>query len=531
MHDTIFNYISNFIILDSKTFFFPIMEAYAFNSWCLFYISLIWRFTGALKCNNAFITPFSSRLFSPSPPLSSYMKTDFCSKNYVTNDGKFRYKRQLELSLSDSSTSSSSTSSKTSQLSSQKKIQYEHTLAVLTLPLTSSDRIANEAILSKAISCTVPSKTLSVILRCRDADDSKLNDSRSHSLSALRGYVGEIYSAAWDNTLIAAGDTTKSNEQAAAPLLNVIVYPQNLPNTPPESWLHHRPDLECVCSHDSILGWHSTVASTEDDNNENTGLAHTVINGEGLGGLDAHVQAMNDDRRERGLKEVVAVHVDPWPVGASASSDSKAKDFIVFLEDEDETSLSSPMGSRKKIDDSDDEEGFLLNGPILHHKSLYNHVAVGGTFDGMHYGHRKLLTLAVSSILPPPNPSQLLVGVTSDKMLQQKTLSNLIPPLEERIKNVKDFLNALAPGLKNQITVIPIEDKWGPPAYDEKFDALVLSDEVLATGLELNKFRTEQGMKELTLLCTRRTEPNGMSSTALRRWKESSSSNDVNKEI
>ena len=75
-------------------------------------------------------------------------------------------------------------------------------------------------------------------------------------------------------------------------------------------------------------------------------------------------------------------------------------------------------------------------------------------------------------------------------------------------------------GIKNQISVIPIEDKWGPPAYDDTIDALVLSDEVLETGVKLNAYRQEQGLKELTLLCTRRTEPNGMSSTTMRKWRE-----------
>jgi len=337
-----------------------------------------------------------------------------------------------------------------------------------------------------------------VILRCRD-DDTKT----SHSLSALRRYVGEIYSAAWDNQ-------TSNNDYKQQGLMNLIVYPQNLPNTPPESWLHHRPELECVCSHDSILGWHS-VGSGE------TGLAHTNINGDGLGGLDAHVEAMNADRSQRGLKEVVAVHVDPWPAGASpATLKEDNNDCVVFLEDEEDTSYTTTASA------SLDDDSFLLNGPKLTSKSLFNNVAVGGTFDGMHYGHRKLLTLAVSSLLPPPSPSQLVVGVTSDEMLQQKTLSNLIPPLAERIQQVQEFLNALAPGIKNQINITPIEDQWGPPGSDENFDALVLSDEVMDTGLKLNALRKEKGFKELTLLCTRRTEPNAMSSTALRQRRNQS---------
>jgi hypothetical protein len=37
--------------------------------------------------------------------------------------------------------------------------------------------------------------------------------------------------------------------------LDLIVYIQNMSNSPPEGWIDLRPDLTCVCSHDSITGW------------------------------------------------------------------------------------------------------------------------------------------------------------------------------------------------------------------------------------------------------------------------------------
>ena len=87
-----------------------------------------------------------------------------------------------------------------------------HVLAILTIPATSQDRIANEAILEAALSKCLK---LSVVLRsAHERDD--------HSLASLRRYVGEVYSALWDCAM------------GSGNVKDVIVYPQNLPNAAPE---------------------------------------------------------------------------------------------------------------------------------------------------------------------------------------------------------------------------------------------------------------------------------------------------------
>jgi phosphopantetheine adenylyltransferase len=72
--------------------------------------------------------------------------------------------------------------------------------------------------------------------------------------------------------------------------------------------------------------------------------------------------------------------------------------------------------------------------------------------------------------------------------------------------------------MKNRIRCVSISDEFGPPGQmGNDFDALVLSHETLFTGKKLNKHRESLGMRPLKLLCTQRTEPHSMSSTALRR--------------
>jgi cytidyltransferase-like protein len=390
-----------------------------------------------------------------------------------------------------SSSSRFSTTACFSQAANTEGAKFKHTLAVLTIPSTSIDRIANEAILDTAVKHGA--EKLSVVLR---------SEGKTPSLASLRRYVGEVYSTLWD-CVMATGNPDS---------LDVVVYPQNLPNAAPEQWINHQPDLDSVCSHDSICGWVSESA-------QGRGVQFMSKEGDGVGGLDDHVAALNADRKQRKLPKVTAIHVDPWPSGASLELHQAQN--VVFLDDDmvDEPIRTPTNGG----DDDVDEQGeisSLLGGARIPSKSLFNKVAVGGTFDGMHFGHRKLLTLAVSSI--DSNTGSLVIGVTVDAMLTSKKFAEYIPALDERMEGVKEFIYRLAPGIKNRVRFVPISDAYGPPgsAGGENFDALVLSHETLDNGCELNNYRKEKwGFQPLTLLCTRRTEPYGMSSTNLRRLR------------
>ena len=374
---------------------------------------------------------------------------------------------------------------------SHEKKKYNHLLAILTMPTTSMDRIANEAVLNEALQHT--NGKLSIVLQCQGGT--------APSLPSLRRYVGEVYSQLWDFSM-ASDDAINFND--------VVVYPQNLPNAAAENWIYHRSDLDAICSHDSICGWITEEATGR-------GTQFQFSDGNGVGGLDTHVSAVNADRRSRDLAPVKALHVANWPLGASTASLNK--EHVLFVDDD--LALGEAAASR---DDQDSLSASLLGGARIPDKCLYNCVAVGGTFDGLHYGHRKLLTLAVSSVTPVTG--KLMVGITVDEMLTGKQFAEYIPTLKERTKGVRDFLHRLAPGMKNRIIIEPIADAYGPPGQKpdgSEYDALVLSHETLDNGVKLNRYREETlGFEPLTLLCTRRTEAYGMSSTTLRRLRSMS---------
>ena len=295
---------------------------------------------------------------------------------------------------------------------------YKHIMAILSVPYTSIDRIANEAILETAITKT---DKLSIVLRCEGASPP--------SLVALRQYVGEIYSQLWDLVL---------DEFPERGVPDVVVYPQNLPNTAPESWVDIQKDLDCVCTHDSLCGWVSEEA---------TGRGLKYQNFGGRGGLKEHVAALNAERTRRKLEPVVALPPDHWPLGAKV--EVARDDSVVFLDDEPDavSAIQQALDSECDFDDKSEDciSNSFLSGAPISSKVLFDSVAVGGTFDGLHFGHRKLLTLAISSV--QPMTGRLLVGITVDEMLKQKKHSGDISSYKERVKTIEHFLERLAPGM------------------------------------------------------------------------------------
>lgn len=136
----------------------------------------------------------------------------------------------------------------------------------------------------------------------------------------------------------------------------------------------------------------------------------------------------------------------------------------------------------------------------------YSKVAVGGTFDKFHDGHKKLLTTAFEL------GNQIEIGVTSDAF---GGLKGDIDPCKGRMSNLKAFFSD-----KSDFVVIPLNDPYGTTIYDEDFDAIVVSEETEPTAVEINEIRISKGMKPLDIVVVSFVlayDGNPISSTRIRR--------------
>ncbi|EJD05866.1 Nucleotidylyl transferase [Fomitiporia mediterranea MF3/22] len=117
--------------------------------------------------------------------------------------------------------------------------------------------------------------------------------------------------------------------------------------------------------------------------------------------------------------------------------------------------------------------------------STFPIIALGGTFDHLHSGHKILLSMAAWIA-----HEKVIVGVTDDKLLQKKVNKDVIEPLDLRIERVRRFMEFFKPGLVYD--VVPIDDVYGPTAVDPNIQVLVVSKETLGGASAIAKLREEK---------------------------------------
>lgn len=121
---------------------------------------------------------------------------------------------------------------------------------------------------------------------------------------------------------------------------------------------------------------------------------------------------------------------------------------------------------------------------------MFKTVVLGGTFDGIHAGHKILFMESIKMC-----NHRMVVGVTDANMIKSKVLWELIAPVEERVENVEKFLRALNPALKYH--VVPIKDLYGPTIEEKNMDCIVVSKETERGAVKINEARELKGWPKL----------------------------------
>lgn len=125
----------------------------------------------------------------------------------------------------------------------------------------------------------------------------------------------------------------------------------------------------------------------------------------------------------------------------------------------------------------------------------YEVVALGGTFDVLHAGHKRLLSEAFRL------GDKVLIGVTSDRLVRALKKNHPVRPFPQRVRDIRLFLRTRR--WSSRARVSELNEPYGPAYRRKKLQALIVSKGTLESGRILNKLREAQGLKPLHLQLVR----------------------------
>jgi pantetheine-phosphate adenylyltransferase len=121
----------------------------------------------------------------------------------------------------------------------------------------------------------------------------------------------------------------------------------------------------------------------------------------------------------------------------------------------------------------------------------YKLVALGGTFDVLHAGHRQLISEAFKI------GDVVLIGVTSDQLVATLHKKHQVRSYSSRVRDLNRFLKTQRWLSRARVTAL--REPYGPAARRKKLQALIVSRGTLASGRRLNQLRRRIGLQSLDL--------------------------------
>ena len=123
---------------------------------------------------------------------------------------------------------------------------------------------------------------------------------------------------------------------------------------------------------------------------------------------------------------------------------------------------------------------------------LFKKVAVGGTFDELHRGHKTLLVRAFEI------GKCVLIGLSSDELVSKLRKPHITASFADRKRELEDWIEKM--GLSCRTEIISLYDAYGSTIRDPEIDALVVSEETKSTAEKINDRREKSGLSRLEIV-------------------------------
>ena len=122
----------------------------------------------------------------------------------------------------------------------------------------------------------------------------------------------------------------------------------------------------------------------------------------------------------------------------------------------------------------------------------FKKVAVGGTFDELHRGHKVLIDKAFEI------GDKVVIGLSSDEFVSKMGKPHNTAPYKERCKELEAYLKEL--GWAGRAEIVPLNDPFGLTISGKGLEALVVSKETQRTAEKINEKRQSAGLALLEIV-------------------------------
>jgi pantetheine-phosphate adenylyltransferase len=119
-------------------------------------------------------------------------------------------------------------------------------------------------------------------------------------------------------------------------------------------------------------------------------------------------------------------------------------------------------------------------------------VAVGGTFDELHRGHKALLDKAFET------GERVVIGLSADEFVTKMGKPHKTASYNDRLKELQAFLQEQ--GLAARAEIVPLNDPYGLTISGKGLEALVVSKETLKIAQKINDLRKKAGFLPLKIV-------------------------------
>ena len=122
----------------------------------------------------------------------------------------------------------------------------------------------------------------------------------------------------------------------------------------------------------------------------------------------------------------------------------------------------------------------------------FRKVAVGGTFDELHRGHKSLLSKAFEI------GEKVVIGLSSDEFVSKMGKPHITASYAERFKELQAFLDKS--GWTDRAEIVPLKDPYGLTISGKGLEALVVSKETESTATKINEIRAKAALPPLKIV-------------------------------